>query len=132
MSVEDGRVVSNFIVQALTSNPITIYGNGLQTRSFCFVDDMVMGLIALMESNAICTGPINLGNPSEFTIKQLAEMILLLTKSSSLIVHRDLPTDDPRIRKPDISIAKNTLNWSPTVELSQGLELTIRYFQSIL
>ncbi|MEK7189429.1 MAG: UDP-glucuronic acid decarboxylase family protein [Patescibacteria group bacterium] len=128
MAKNDGRVVSNFIVQALSGRPLTIYGNGLQTRSFCYVSDMVDGLIKLMASSVSFTGPVNLGNPSEFTMKELAKKILKLTSSKSKIVYKKLPEDDPRQRKPDISLAKKILSWSPKVKLENGLPKTINYF----
>jgi UDP-glucuronate decarboxylase len=128
MHPADGRVVSNFIMQALRGEPITLYGEGRQTRSFCYVDDLVDGLIRLMESPAEVTGPINLGNPSEFTIRQLAEQILQMTGSKSAIELRPLPTDDPRQRQPDISRAREVLGWSPRVPLAEGLKPTIDYF----
>ncbi|MEL7459397.1 MAG: UDP-glucuronic acid decarboxylase family protein [Pseudomonadota bacterium] len=128
----DGRVVSNFIVQALQGAPISIYGDGSQTRSFCYVDDLVDGLIALMGSDADVTGPINLGNPVEFTIRALAEAVLEKTGSRSELVMQDLPTDDPQQRKPDITLAKTVLGWSPTIPLDQGLGHTICYFQDRL
>lgn len=132
MHPNDGRVVSNFIVQALTGKAITLYGDGDQTRSFCFVDDLVAGLIALMETPAEVTGPINLGNPHEFTIRELAELVVELTGSRSAIVHEPLPTDDPRQRKPDISRAETILHWRPTVALRDGLVRTIAYFDALL
>ena len=125
---DDGRVVSNFIIQALRGDPITIYGDGNQTRSFCYVDDMINGLIAMMRSRL--TGPVNLGNPGEFTIKELAMMVLRLTQSSSKIVYKDLPQDDPQQRKPKISLAYDKLGWYPTVKLEQGLKETIEYFRT--
>lgn len=128
MHPNDGRVVSNFIVQALQNQPITIYGDGSQTRAFCYVDDLVTGLISLMDSDDAVTGPINLGNPGEFTIKQLAETVIELTGSSSSIVQKPLPADDPKQRQPDIRRAQQQLNWSPSVTLSAGLEKTIAYF----
>jgi UDP-glucuronate decarboxylase len=128
----DGRVVSNFIVQALRGDPITIYGEGNQTRSFCYVDDLVSGFIALMESPADVPGPINLGNPGEFTILELAEKVLSMTGSKSHLVRKPLPVDDPKQRQPDISKAKSLLNWAPTVELDEGLERTIAYFRALL
>jgi UDP-glucuronate decarboxylase len=130
MRPDDGRVVSNFIVQALSGKPITIYGDGSQTRSFCYVDDLVEGLIRLMESADEVTGPINLGNPGEFTMKQLAAEVLRLTGSKSSIEYRPLPADDPRQRKPDISLADSLLRWKPAVKLADGLVPTIRYFAS--
>jgi len=132
MSPNDGRVVSNFIMQALRSEDITIYGDGLQTRSFCYVDDLVSGLVSLMGTNNEIQGPINLGNPNEFTVKQLAERIIKMTNSNSQIVYNDLPLDDPKQRKPDISTAKKVLGWSPTIEINEGLEKTIKYFTSKL
>ncbi len=132
MHPEDGRVVSNFIVQALRGEPITIYGEGTQTRSFCYVDDLVDGLIRLMDSSDEVTGPINLGNPGEFTIAELAQIILEAVGSSAQIVHRPLPQDDPTQRRPDISTAKDVLGWSPTVDLTAGLSKTIDYFRELL
>ncbi|MEO1239326.1 MAG: UDP-glucuronic acid decarboxylase family protein [Pseudomonadota bacterium] len=128
----DGRVVSNFIVQALQGAPISIYGDGGQTRSFCYVDDLIDGLIALMNSAPELTGPINLGNPVEFTIRALAEAILNQTGSRSELVMRDLPKDDPQQRKPDISLAQQTLGWAPKIALEDGLRSTIAYFQERL
>ena len=132
MRPEDGRVVSNFIVQALKGNDITIYGDGTQTRSFCFVDDLIEGLVRLMTSGRSVTGPINLGNPGEFTIRELAEQVIDLTGSRSRIVHLPLPVDEPRQRRPDISVASQELDWCPQVQLSAGLEETIRYFDRLL
>ena len=132
MHPNDGRVVSNFIVQALMSNPITIYGDGSQTRSFCYVDDMVHALIGLMDTPDNVTGPINLGNPDEFTILELAELVLELTNSDSEIVFKPLPQDDPVRRRPDISLAKEKLGWSPKIKLRQGLVKTIEYFDKLL
>ena len=132
MHPADGRVVSNFIIQALTGQPITIYGEGSQTRSFCYVDDLVGGLIALMESPPELTGPVNLGNPVEFTMIELAQTILELTGSSSSLERRPLPEDDPRQRQPDISLAKARLGWEPRVALRDGLEKTIAYFEERL
>jgi UDP-glucuronate decarboxylase len=129
MAADDGRVVSNFIVQALRGEPLTIYGDGSQTRSFCYVDDLVGGLIALMENTAGEVGPVNLGNPGEFTMLELAEKVLELTGSSSTIEHLPLPQDDPKQRQPDISRAKKSLGWEPTVPLNEGLAKTIEYFQ---
>lgn len=128
----DGRVVSNFIVQALRGEPITIYGDGSQTRSFCYVDDLVEGFIRLMESDTSVTGPVNLGNPSEFTMLELAEKVIQSTGSSSKIVFQDLPQDDPKQRRPDISLAKKTLDWEPSVALDQGLGWTVDYFTKLL
>ena len=129
MHPNDGRVVSNFIVQALQNEDITIYGDGSQTRSFCYVDDLIDGMVRLMETPDEFTGPINIGNPREFTIRQLAEHVLRLTQSKSRLVFKDLPVDDPRQRQPDIALAKEILGWSPSVELAEGLERTIRYFR---
>ncbi|ATC24088.1 SDR family oxidoreductase [Caulobacter vibrioides] len=132
MHPNDGRVVSNFIVQALKGEDITLYGDGNQTRSFCYVDDLVDGLIRLMNTGDEVTGPINLGNPVEFTMKQLAELVLELTGSPSTIVHRPLPSDDPRQRQPDITLAKQALDWTPTAPLKVGLMKTIEYFDGLL
>jgi UDP-glucuronate decarboxylase len=128
MHPNDGRVVSNFIVQALRGDDITLYGDGQQTRSFCYVSDLVDGLVRLMNSDDAVTGPINLGNPGEFTMRQLAETVLELTGSKSRIVNRPLPSDDPRQRQPDITRAKETLDWEPTIKLADGLKPTIEYF----
>jgi UDP-glucuronate decarboxylase len=128
----DGRVVSNFIVQALRNEDITVYGDGDQTRSFCYVDDLVDGLIRLMETGDDVVGPVNLGNPSEFTIRQLAEQVIEITGSGSKIVHRPLPADDPKQRKPDISKAQELLDWRPTVPLRNGLTRTVAYFEQSL
>lgn len=128
MAVNDGRVVSNFVVQALSGQPITVYGQGQQTRSFCYIDDMVAGLMALMEAPDF-TGPVNLGNPGEFTILELAEKVVEMTGSSSAIVHAPLPPDDPVQRRPDISLARERLGWNPRVELAQGLVDTIADFR---
>src|ERR1700722_152209 len=129
MHPNDGRVVSNFIMQALKGEDITIYGDGKQTRSFCFVDDLVEAIIRAMNTPDDFTGPVNIGNPKEFTILQLAELVIKLTGSKSQLVFKPLPSDDPRQRQPDISLAKQVLGWSPTTELEQGLERTIRYFK---
>ncbi len=131
MHPNDGRVVSNFIVQALGGKDITVYGDGSQTRSFCYVDDLVDGLIRLMESPDSFTGPVNLGNPTEFSIRALAETIIDMTGSPSRIIHRPLPADDPRQRRPDISLAQEVLAWEPTTALRAGLEPTIRYFEQL-
>lgn len=131
MRPDDGRVVSNFIVQALRGDPITIYGDGRQTRSFCYVDDLIEGMIRTMDQPSDFGGPINLGNPSEFTMIELAECVLRLTGSRSRIIHHPLPADDPRQRRPDISLAQERLGWQPKVNLEDGLKETIRYFQSI-
>jgi len=132
MHQSDGRVVSNFIVQALKREPITLYGDGSQTRSFCYVDDLVSGLIKLMESPAEVTGPINLGNPDEFTMRQLAELVLAETKSQSTVKLMPLPPDDPRQRQPDITRARKTLGWEPSTALVEGLKPTVSYFRSLL
>jgi UDP-glucuronate decarboxylase len=128
----DGRVVSNFIVQALRGESITVYGDGSQTRSFCYVDDLIDGFIRLMESDASVTGPVNLGNPGEFTMIELAKKVIAITGSSSQIAFQDLPQDDPRQRRPDIALAKERLNWEPSIALDQGLGWTIEYFQKLL
>jgi UDP-glucuronate decarboxylase len=128
----DGRVVSSFIVQALLKQDITVFGDGEQTRSFCYVDDLIRGLIGLMETEPDVVGPINLGNPSEFTMRQLAELILELTGSGAKIVHRPLPQDDPRQRQPDISEAQTLLGWRPATSLREGLTKTIPYFEELL
>ena len=130
MSPSDGRVVSNFIVQALKGDDLTIYGDGSQTRSFCFVSDLVDGLIKLMNAENL-TGPINLGNPSELTVKDIAEKIITLTNSKSKIVYKELPENDPQKRKPDITLAKTKLGWEPKIPLGEGLEKTVGYFRSI-
>jgi len=132
MHPQDGRVVSNFIVQALQGSTISIYGDGNQTRSFCYVDDLILGLISLMESPDEITGPINIGNPEEFTISQLATQVLELTQSKSKLEFFPLPEDDPKQRKPDISLAKDLLNWVPKINLQEGLAQTIRYFERTL
>lgn len=132
MHPNDGRVVSNFIVQALQNKDITVQGDGSQTRSFCYVDDLVDGLVRLMDSRDDVIGPINLGNPGEFTIRRLAEIIIDLTGSGSKIIHRPLPSDDPKQRQPNISKAQELLNWGPTIALNEGLIKTIGYFESLL
>ena len=132
MHPNDGRVVSSFIVQALRKEPITLFGDGQQTRSFCYVDDLIEGLIRLMDAPDTVTGPVNLGNPVEFTIRQLAEMVVKLTGSSSRFELRPLPTDDPMQRCPNIALAEKTLGWKPTVPLEEGLKRTIAYFREIL
>ena len=132
MHPNDGRVVSNFILQALRGEAITIYGDGSQTRSFCYVDDMVDGLIKLMNSQDAITGPINLGNPEEITMFELANKIIKLTNSPSEIIFRPLPADDPKQRKPDITLAKEKLGWSPRTSLKEGLEKMIAYFNTLL
>ena len=132
MHPDDGRVVSNFIVQALKGESLTIYGDGSQTRSFCYVDDLVTGLIRLMRTEDDCTGPVNLGNPDEFQIKQLAERVLALVGSTSKIIHKELPQDDPQQRRPDITLAKARLNWQPSIALDDGLSRTVEYFRALL
>jgi UDP-glucuronate decarboxylase len=132
MHPNDGRVVSNFIMQALNNDPITIYGNGSQTRAFCYVDDLIGGLIKLMNSDEKLTGPVNLGNPGEFTILELAQKIIDLTGSRSKIFHKELPQDDPKQRKPDIAAAKRELDWEPTIGLDEGLKKTIAYFDRLM
>jgi UDP-glucuronate decarboxylase len=132
MLPNDGRVVSNFIVQALKREPITIYGDGRQTRSFCYVEDMIDGFLRLMATEDAFTGPVNLGNPQEFTVRQLAEEILAITGSRSTIAHQPLPADDPRQRQPNIALAKAILGWTPTVQLKEGLERTVAYFDRML
>lgn len=132
MDPKDGRVVTNFINQSLKNQDITVYGEGSQTRSFCYIDDMVEGLIAMMNSDKDISGPINLGNPNEFTILELAEKIIEKTKSKSKIIHYPLPEDDPSVRRPDISLAKDKLNWEPKVMLDEGLDKTIEYYESLL
>lgn len=132
MDIGDGRVVSNFIIQALRNEDITIYGDGSQTRSFCYVDDLIEGMIRMMNSREGFTGPVNIGNPGEFTILQLAKMVIELTGSKSNIVYRELPQDDPLQRKPDITLAKKELNWEPTIALREGLIKTIDYFRSVI
>jgi len=131
LAIEDGRVVSNFIIQALRKEDITIYGDGNQTRSFCFVDDMVEAFIKMMNGENF-TGPVNLGNPKEFTIKELAGVIINLINSESKIIYKDLPKDDPKQRKPNISLAKEKLNWQPSTDLEKGLKKTIDYFKTIV
>jgi UDP-glucuronate decarboxylase len=132
MHPNDGRVVSNFIMQALTGKPITLFGNGMQTRSFCFVSDLVEGLVRLMDSEDGLTGPVNLGNPVEFTIRELAEKVIALTGSRSKLEYKPLPTDDPKQRKPDIAQAQSKLGWNPKVPLEEGLKKTIPYFESMV
>lgn len=132
MAINDGRVVSNFLVQALTHQPLTLYGDGSQTRSFCFVDDLVEGLLRLMDTPTGFTGPVNLGNPNEFTILELARETIARTGSRSVIEHRPLPQDDPRQRQPDITLAETALDWRPTVELREGLARTIEHFSAAL
>ncbi|MBL8029119.1 MAG: GDP-mannose 4,6-dehydratase, partial [Fibrobacteres bacterium] len=131
MLPNDGRVVSNFIVQALTNKPITIYGEGNQTRSFCFVSDLVDGMIKMMNTDGF-VGPVNLGNPGEFTMIELAKKVIELTGSKSQLVKEPLPADDPKQRKPDISLAKSKLGWEPKIPLQEGLAKTIEYFRSVV
>ncbi|WP_440637737.1 UDP-glucuronic acid decarboxylase family protein [Bradyrhizobium sp. PUT101] len=131
MHPQDGRVVSNFIVQALRGEDLTIYGDGTQTRSFCYVDDLIEGMIRAMGTPDEFTGPVNIGNPREFTMLELATLVVRMTGSKSQLVFKPLPGDDPRQRKPDISLAKTALDWSPTIELEQGLERTIKYFRDV-
>jgi UDP-glucuronate decarboxylase len=128
----DGRVVSNFIVQALRGDPITVYGEGQQTRSFCYVDDLIEGFIRLMESPPSLTGPVNLGNPREFTIRELAETVIAKTRSRSPIIHEPLPTDDPKQRQPDITLAREQLGWEPAVPFEEGLNRTVEHFRKLL
>jgi UDP-glucuronate decarboxylase len=131
MDPSDGRVVSNFIVQALRGDDITIYGDGTQTRSFCYVDDLLDGMVRFMNSDPEFLGPVNIGNPGEFTMLELAEQIIALTNSSSQIVHRPLPSDDPRQRRPDITLASEKLGWTPAIPLAEGLLPTIEYFRTL-
>jgi UDP-glucuronate decarboxylase len=132
MQPDDGRVISNFIVQALTGQPLTVFGDGSQTRSFCYIDDMINGLTALMNSPRDVTGPVNLGNPGEFTMTELATQVITLTGSTSELKHLPLPADDPARRQPDITRARQLLNWQPAIPLSQGLTRTIDYFRRVL
>jgi UDP-glucuronate decarboxylase len=132
MHPADGRVVSNFIVQALKNEPITIYGEGQQTRSFCYVDDLIDAFVAFMATPPEFTGPVNLGNPNEFRIIELAEKIIAITGSRSAIVRKPMPADDPTQRQPDIALARRHLGWEPKVQLDEGLKKTIVYFQSLL
>ena len=132
MHPNDGRVVSNFVVQALRGDPITIYGSGEQSRSFCYVDDLIEAFVRLMKTTPDFTGPVNLGNPGEFTMMELAQLVLELTDSKSELVFRPLPIDDPRQRRPDITLAKQALDWEPKVALRDGLTETIRYFRHLL
>ena len=132
MDINDGRVVSNFIVQALKNEDITIYGDGSQTRSFCYVSDLIEGMIKMMNNEENFTGPVNLGNPSERSILDFAKMIIEMTNSKSKIVYKPLPSDDPIQRKPDISLAKEKLNWKPTVDITEGISKTIEYFDKKL
>ncbi len=132
MHPDDGRVVSNFIVQALKNQPITIYGSGAQTRSFCYVNDLVLGIRKLMDSDDSVTGPVNLGNPAEFTMLELADLVKHITGARSPIVHRALPIDDPKQRRPDIGLAESKLEWRPSVDLESGLTKTVSYFEDLL
>lgn len=132
MHPNDGRVVSNFIVQALRGENITIYGDGQQTRSFCYVDDLIEGMVRLMNSETACTGPINIGNPSEFTMLELAELVIKIVGGRSKLVFQELPQDDPKQRQPDIGLAKSVLGWEPKVKLEDGLKETVNYFKDIL
>ncbi len=132
MHPNDGRVVSNFIVQALSNKPITIYGDGKQTRSFCYVDDLIDGMVRLMESGDDFTGPVNIGNPREFTMLELAQVVLKVSDSNSELVFEPLPSDDPKQRRPDISLASEALGWQPSIHLEQGIERTVDYFKQIL
>ena len=132
MSISDGRVVSNFIVQALKNEPITIYGDGNQSRSFCYVSDLVEGIYKLLMKKESVDSPINLGNPNEFTIKQLAEAIIKITNSQSKLINNPLPQDDPKQRRPDISLASKLLNWQPTVQLEEGIGKTVAYFKTVI
>lgn len=132
MNIEDGRVVSNFIVQALKNEPLTVYGDGSQTRSFCYIDDLIEGIMRMMQTDESFTGPVNLGNPEEVTVLEVAKLVLELTCSKSEIEFRPLPQDDPKRRKPDITLARRTLGWEPTVKLEEGLITTIQYFEECL
>jgi len=132
MHPHDGRVVSNFIIQALRGEPITLYGSGEQTRSFCYVEDLIEGMIRFMDTDEQYVGPLNLGNPGEFTIRELAEAIIRLTGSKSELVHQPLPTDDPKQRRPDITRARELLGWQPAIQLEEGLTRTIAYFDRLL
>ena len=132
MAPDDGRVVSNFVLQALRGEPLTIYGDGSQTRSFCYVSDLVDGFVRLMDNDKDLVGPVNLGNPGEFTMKELAAAVIDVTGSKSTIEHKPLPQDDPKQRRPDISLAKKELGWEPTIQLREGLEKTVEYFRGVL
>ena len=132
MCVDDGRVISNFVVQALKNNDLTIYGNGNQTRSFQFIDDLIDGMLLMMSTERGFTGPVNIGNPIEFSMIELAEMVIRKTNSSSKIVFKPLPFDDPKQRKPDISLASNKLGWKPKISLEDGLDYVIEYFRNEL
>jgi dTDP-glucose 4,6-dehydratase len=127
MQADDGRVVTNFVNQALRGDPITIYGDGTQTRSFCYVDDEVDGLLAVLDGPFI--GPVNIGNPTEFTMLELAELVLVLTRSASVVEHKPRPADDPQLRRPDISVARRVLGWEPTISLTEGLSRTVEWFR---
>jgi UDP-glucuronate decarboxylase len=132
MAPDDGRVVSNFVLQALRGEPLTIYGDGSQTRSFCYVSDLIDGFVRLMDNDKDLVGPVNLGNPGEFTMKELADAVIEVTGSKSTIEHKPLPQDDPKQRQPDISLAKKELGWEPSVQLREGLERTVEYFRELL
>ena len=132
MNVDDGRVVSNFIIQALKGKNITIYGDGMQTRSFCYVDDLIRGMLALMDSDDSVTGPVNLGNPCEVSMVGLADKIVKLTGSKSKLIFMPLPDDDPKKRRPDIALAKKLLDWQPEITIDEGLSRTIEYFKKII
>ena len=132
MQPDDGRVISNFIVQSLKNKDITIYGDGGQTRSFCYIDDLVEGLIKMMNSREDFVGPVNLGNPKEFSILELAKKIIKLTNSKSKIIYKPLPEDDPKQRQPNIELANKELNWEPKIQLDEGLKRTINYFKRLL
>jgi UDP-glucuronate decarboxylase len=132
MHPNDGRVVSNFIMQALQNQPITIYGDGSQTRSFCYVDNLIEAFVRLMDTDDAFLGPVNLGNPVEFTIKELAEKVVEMTGSKSVLDYRPLPADDPMQRKPDITLAKEKMGWDPEIQLQDGLVKTIEYFRGLL
>ena len=132
MHIKDGRVVSNFVIQALRNESITVYGDGLQTRSFCYVADLIEGIVRFMDTSDETTGPINIGNPNEFTILQLAQLVIEETGSSSKLVHAPLPSDDPSRRQPHIGLAQSTINWNPSIELKDGLRKTISYFEQLL
>jgi UDP-glucuronate decarboxylase len=132
MHPNDGRVVSNFIMQALRNKPITIYGDGNQSRSFCYVDDMIEAFLLLMDTRDDFTGPVNIGNPKEFTIKELAEKVIQLTGSDSKLEYKPLPSDDPTQRQPDITLARDKLGWEPKIQLEEGLQRTIPYFEQLL
>lgn len=132
MAPDDGRVVSNFVLQALRGEPLTIYGDGSQTRSFCYVSDLIDGFVRLMDNDKDLVGPVNLGNPGEFTMKELADAVIEVTGSKSSIEHKPLPQDDPKQRQPDISLAKKELGWEPSVQLREGLEKTVEYFRGLI